>query len=669
MITFPSNPTIGQLHEVGGRSFRFNGTGWVVAAITAPKSVPFSVNIPFTSVMTSMPLTTSDAERVFVPITAGAVAGARCIIVMTANGNILHAPGFDPLFSQSPDSMIWDNTNNTKNTIEFWHDGVTYWYRIVRLSSNIAYKTDVIVKGEGTPYTPVNDYDPTNKVYVDTTIKNYVANYYPGSPVPPEDEGPGWYGVEWDEGRVNTGCLRIGSLASYPGGGSYAQPGYPVTTRPLSNVPNDLLFVHNKMRRCLVLDNVTRSYYLDANNSYNKEGVAPSIFGTSETASRTAVTSTGTFTAVADDLIGRCIHNTTSGKTMIYCKITGKTNDNTVTIRDPRNGQTTNLFEIGDTFEICTARFDGVDGQVMVEIPRVYYFQNYLPSGTGNPDYYKIRCGVALYPYAGFTLHPAFIDNGQEKEFLYIGAFEGYTLGGKGTSLPYYLSTANKTRAAFRAEAANRGADWSQVTMYQYWLLQMLFYTEYADLNSRYRIPDTTIPYNNRIKTGRSLANGNNSVSLRISSVLDANLTTANFETDIVGMSYRGIENFYGNLWKFVDGINIFDRRLYLTNDRISLADDTAANYTDTGCDLPVAAGYYYNRLFPVSGGFVPRKTGGSSSQNYADGVWTNVGWITGIVGGNSAVGSVSGVGCLILDNDFSANAVAIVGARFACSK
>ena len=33
MITFPSNPTIGQLHEVGGRSFRFNGTGWVVAAI------------------------------------------------------------------------------------------------------------------------------------------------------------------------------------------------------------------------------------------------------------------------------------------------------------------------------------------------------------------------------------------------------------------------------------------------------------------------------------------------------------------------------------------------------------------------------------------------------------------------------------------------------------
>ena len=33
MITFPSNPTIGQLYEIGGRSFRFNGTGWVVAAI------------------------------------------------------------------------------------------------------------------------------------------------------------------------------------------------------------------------------------------------------------------------------------------------------------------------------------------------------------------------------------------------------------------------------------------------------------------------------------------------------------------------------------------------------------------------------------------------------------------------------------------------------------
>lgn len=638
------------------------------ALITAPKSIPFNVNIPFTSVMTSMPLTTSNIERVFVPVTTSAVAGARCVVVMTANGNILHTPGFDPLFSQSPDSMIWDNTSNVKNTIEFWFDGTTYWYKITRLSSNIAYKSDVIVKGTGTPYIPVNDYDPTNKVYVDTTIKNYLANYYPGSPVPPEDEGLGWYGVEWDEGRVNTGCLRIGSLSSYIGGGAYAQAGYPIFTRPFSNIPNNLLFVHNKMKRCLVFDNATRNYYLDANNSYNREGVEPSVFGTSETASRTSVTSTGTFTAIAGDLIGRYIHNTTNGKTMIYCKITGKTNDNTVTISDPRNGQTTNLFEIGDTFEVCTARLDGVDGQVMVEIPRIYYFQNYLPSDTGNPDYYKIRCGVALYPYAGFTLHPAFIDNGQEKEFLYVGAFEGYTLSGKGSSLPDYVSTVNKTRVAFRAEASARGIDWSQVTMYQHWLLQMLFYIEYADLNSQYRIPDTTIPYNNRIKTGRSLANGNNSVSMRINSVLDANLTTANFETDIVGMSYRGIENFYGNIWKFVDGINLFDRRLYLCNDRISLADDTMMNYTDTGCYLPVSDSSYYNRLFPISGGFVPRKTGGASSQNYADGVWTNTGWTIGLLGGTSTHVSLSGVGCLRL-NYGSAYAWAYIGARFACSK
>lgn len=162
--------------------------------------------------------------------------------------------------------------------------------------------------------------------------------------------------------------------------------------------------------------------------------------------------------------------------------------------------------------------------------------------------------------------------------------------------------------------------------------------------------------------------NGNNSVSMRINPVLDANLTTANFETDIVGMSYRGIENFYGNLWKFVDGINLFDRRLYLCNDRISLADDTATNYIDTGCDLPVAGGSYYNRLFPISGGFVLRKTGGASSQNYADGVWTNTGWVVGLLGGASAYGSLSGVGFLLLASD-SANASAYFGARFACSK
>ena len=62
------------------------------------------------------------------------------------------------------------------------------------------------------------------------------------------------------------------------------------------------------------------------------------------------------------------------------------------------------------------------------------------------------------------------------------------------------------------------------------------------------------------------------------------------------------------------------------------------------------------------------KEYGGSSSQNYADGVWTSTGWTIGIVGGNSTYDSISGVSYLNLNND-SAIASANVCARFACSK
>ena len=33
MIVFPSNPTVGQTYDVGDRTFRFNGKGWVVSGL------------------------------------------------------------------------------------------------------------------------------------------------------------------------------------------------------------------------------------------------------------------------------------------------------------------------------------------------------------------------------------------------------------------------------------------------------------------------------------------------------------------------------------------------------------------------------------------------------------------------------------------------------------
>ncbi len=61
--------------------------------------------------------------------------------------------------------------------------------------------------------------------------------------------------------------------------------------------------------------------------------------------------------------------------------------------------------------------YDGSNGQVMVEIPKFYY----RSENSGN----KYRWWISDSPIEGFKIHPAFIRDGVEKDYIYFGAFEG----------------------------------------------------------------------------------------------------------------------------------------------------------------------------------------------------------------------------------------------------
>lgn len=634
---------------------------------TRKQDVDFSVNIPFNSMLTAMPETTSDTERVFVPVTTNSIAGGRCIVVLTADGNADHIPGFDPAFKQSPDSMIWDNTTGVKNTIEFFFDGTTYWYKIIRGNSNIAYKTEVILKGGASgPYTPTHDDDPVPKKWTEDTIKQYIANYYPGNPST-DGENLGWYGVKWDEGRINSGCVRIGALSGYPGGGAYGETGYGINTRPLSNIPENLLFVHNKIKSVMLKDDGTESYELDPNDGHNRAGVAPSVFGTCTEATNTSVSCTGLFSGNEDEYLGRYLHNTTNGKTNRYVKITGKVNDDTVTIEDPRNGsETSAVFDVGDTFEICTARFDGVDGQAMVKIPKIYFFQTYNTSPV-NSSKYEVSVGVSLYPYSGFSVHPAFIDgNNNEVDAIYIARFEAAEDNVGLVSLPGLSPAYSKTLPTFRTLAQARGTGW-QLEMFWYRsLIQLLFFTEYADLNSDLRIPGYVYGESSSSwerKTGRTLQAGNTSISVEADSWYDSDIVDSPDWRDnkIVAMSYRGIENLWGHMWKCLDGININDYNVYVTNNKSVLSSDTSSGYTDFGVELP--GNSYFNTIHPVNGAIIPKTTGGGSVYNYCDYVSRGSGWRVCFSGGSLLLAGYAGVSSLSAVYD-SGREDLFVGAR-----
>ena len=198
------------------------------------------------------------------------------------------------------------------------------------------------------------------------------------------------------------------------------------------------------------------------------------------------------------------------------------------------------------------------------------------------------------------------------------------------------------TRANFRLIAAKRGTGWRQSDFYLTSAIQLLYLTEYASFYSQSMIGNgltdwvgatwnTYNAYHAINNSGLSNANGN----------ATANVSGGN---GVVGsyMTYRGIENWYGHVWKWVDGFNINANVPYVCNTDTDFADDTAVDYTDLGITLPNADGWQ-NTLEQISGGFLPASVGASDSTKITDNYYQDAGWRVALLGGDASSGANAG--------------------------
>lgn len=297
----------------------------------------------------------------------------------------------------------------------------------------------------------------------------------------------------------------------------------------------------------------------------------------------------------------------------------------------------------------------GGDGQVMVQIPAFYYKYSYAETTH--------TWEISTLPKAGYSLHPAFIKNGGNVFFRYIGAYEGIgwddsvsayidntnvaATGWSGTTIDLandILSSVSgknpvtdEKRSEFRAIAANRGTGWRQQDYDLISAVQLLYLIEYADFNSQAMIGQgrTQLSGGTWVKdsyigvTGKSNADGNGTNSV------DGNTNNAY-------MTYRGIENFFGNVWKWVDGININDNVPYVSNIDTDFADDTATNYTALGVTLINANGYQ-KTLEQISRGFLSASVGGASNTYITDHYYQDSGWRVATMGGNATYTGAAG--------------------------
>ena len=134
------------------------------------------------------------------------------------------------------------------------------------------------------------------------------------------------------------------------------------------------------------------------------------------------------------------------------------------------------------------------------------------------------------------------------------------------------------------------------------------------------------------------------------------------------GMKFLGVENFYGNIWHFVDGLTIVELSAKVTRDP-SKYDDVGTNYETTIGNVPSgASGSYIKEMHGNKDGiFLPSAVGGSETTYYCDALWTNTGTRVAGFGGRWNDAGWVGAFCWSL-NDGASSSSAVVGSRL-CRK
>ena len=343
------------------------------------------------------------------------------------------------------------------------------------------------------------------------------------------------------------------------------------------------------------------------------------------------------------------------------------------------------------------ANIDGTDGQVMVRIPSFHYvIQN---DGTDYAYFLISRNPFSFYlpvedRYIESAIHPFFMPVGVFNSYMYYSAFEGVlyhsgaNVGGDGAgqwvsgdkirSVAGYKPLTYESRSTFRTGCAD--GVFNQLSYWANEAITLLYLTEYKSWNSQSKIPGYTedaafVFADDVCKTGITKSLGNASGSILWQNA-DVGLRCTGDQTGLyVANSFRGIENFYGHIWKWVDGINInyigsplTEAPIYVCNNPSQFADDTATNYTDSGLDMPLVGGYQKDI---ANGTLIPTTVdGGSSSTFLTDYFYASAGagWRALLSGGGLTGGAYAGCAYRNTSNTASYR-YAILGGRSVAKK
>lgn len=282
-----------------------------------------------------------------------------------------------------------------------------------------------------------------------------------------------------------------------------------------------------------------------------------------------------------------------------------------------------------------TYKEDGSNGQVMVYQPAFWYLVapvEYERQATGVGYHLrKANYYVSGKQRAGFRLHPAFYDaNGNEVDHIFYSAFRGSIFD---TSENAYLMndeqvmdvntdlfcsiagvkpasgvTQQLTRPNLEKMAANRGSGWHGDLIKPVSANQLLMLIECAgNLQTAIERGVVDIPWiglasddtsSYAVNTGGTSALGNATGHADSSTQQINGQTLTNTTNGKRSISYRGMEDPWGNMWDFVYGVNIWGNgnmnggQPYICNDFNFAESKNSGNYEPAGFTITDANGY-----------------------------------------------------------------------------
>lgn len=223
-----------------------------------------------------------------------------------------------------------------------------------------------------------------------------------------------------------------------------------------------------------------------------------------------------------------------------------------------------------------------VDGNEMVKIPKFWY------KWTNEEGALKLQ--ISDSEAEGFLTSPAHADRGDgkgERDYVYIGRYHCNNNYGSTTGAP---PKSGITRAEARTGCAGIGSGYSQIDYAMWWTVRMLYLVEFANWNSQ-----AMIGYGCGDNSGSSNCGASDSMTYH-TGTMQANRTSYG-----VGVQYRYIEDPWGNLYDWCDGIVLSNRAAYVTNvianysddinNHTKVSDGTSANGVISGWDVPATSG------------------------------------------------------------------------------